>query len=497
MPQAKGHTRRSLEDFAEIASDWFWETDADHCFVFLSARVEEVLQVPRSIIIGTRRDSLTPERIDNEKWEAHLADLANLRPFRNFEYSFTRPKDGALLWLRVSGQPYFAEDGSFQGYRGVGADITGERSAIAILKETNAALAARNEELKDMRRALERSEHEDNLTGMLNRFAFETDLSEALLHSNALLVLLHIDIDRFKWINDSLGHTAGDNVLIATAERIRQVASGLGPVYRVGGNEFMVVLAEDATIERARWIGDTIVETMQEPIRVEAQKISLSVSIGIASGEGGQFSAHDLITHADIALSFAKQEGRGTVREVTENLLTDIAAKRQLASDLPEAIANGQIVPFFQPQIAAETGCIVGAEALARWQHPDLGLLAPAAFLSIASDLGLLPAIDKSMLQQALAFVHRAKRDGVLLPSVSVNLSAGRLMDPQLANDIEIFWTDRTCRLSIELLETISLDDFNQDVMVKDNLRRLRELGVKIETDDFGSARASITSLLN
>lgn len=497
MSQEIPHNRRSLEDFAEIASDWFWETDAAHRFTFLSGRVEDTLQIDRKSILGRRRDDLTSAQVNPEDFAAHLSDLEAHRPFRSFEYCFTRPTDKKQLWLRVSGQPLFDARGAFLGYRGVGADITAEREAMEVLKKTNAALAARNAELKDTQRALERSEDGDTLTGMLNRAVFEADLKEALEQTSALIVIVYIDLDRFKWINDSLGHTAGDHVLTISAERIRRIASGLGPVYRVGGNEFTVLLADNATLERAYWIGDAVLEALRAPITVEAQKVAISASIGIASGHGGEMSAGELISNADIAMSFAKLDGRGTVREITPELLNDIAAKRQLAIDLPEALADGRIVPFFQPQIAAQSEAVVGAEVLARWDHPEHGIMAPAAFLPVAAELQLLPAIDHSMLTQALAFVETAQKAGLWLPSISVNLSAGRLMDPKLPDDIASCWTNRQCQLSIELLETISFDEFDRNPVVTDNLRRLRDMGVKIEIDDFGSARASITSLLH
>lgn len=488
---------RRLEDFAEIASDWFWESNEEHRFTFFSGRIKTVLQLDPRDLLGVQRTDLAHQRDRDSNWQAHLSDLDAKRPFKNFEYSILRPTDGVEKRLRISGKPCFDADNNFVGYRGTGNDITAEHEAIEKLKQSNAALALRNEELIDMRRALERSINEDFLTRLLNRAAFERDVDEALGVPDNQVILLHIDLDRFKWINDSLGYPAGDCVLTTVADRLRHIASGVGPVYRVGGNEFQIVLADNADMTAARWIADSILEIMEAPIALGSQEVSVGASVGIAFGIGRDLTTRQLISNADIALHTAKSSGRGCVRELTPDLHAEIAARRHLASELPRAIEDSQIIPFYQPQIHARTGQVIGAEALARWQHPKLGLLPPAAFLDIAAELGLLAAIDRSMMKQALQFSSEIAARGANLPAVSVNLSAGRLIDPLLVKDIESCWTDRSCVLAIELLETISFDELQEDTVVNNNLMQLRKMGVQIETDDFGSGRASITSLLN
>lgn len=497
MAAASDNHHRHLEDFAEIASDWFWESDKDHRFTYFSGRIQTVLQVAPDALIGTKRVELTHAASTDVNWTAHLTDLRQMRPFRSFEYSFRRPGDDAEIRLRVSGQPRFDQDGQFLGYRGTGSDITAEYVALNKLRQMNADLASRNTELVEMRRALERSITGDALTGLLNRAAFERDLDEALGVLDNQVILLHVDLDRFKWVNDSLGYPAGDTVLTTIADRLRRVASGAGPVYRVGGDEFQIILAENAGLETARWIADAILEAMHLPIPLGPHDTSVGASIGIASGKGRNMTLRQLIANADIALHDAKARGRGCVRELTPNMLSSVAARRHLASELPRAISELQIIPYFQPQVHARTGKVIGAEALARWNHPTQGVLAPGAFLDIAAELGLLSAIDRSMMQQALQFSSRMAAQGQYLPAISVNLSTGGLIDPNLVKDIDTFWVNRNCTLAIELLETISFDELQKDAVVSENLAGLRQMGVQIETDDFGSGRASITSLLH
>lgn len=496
MKKVDTNSFRKLEDFAEIASDWFWESDEEHKVSYLSGRIEAVLKVKIADVLGASRAKLPGVLHSSELWEGHFADLAAHRPFKNFEYSFIRPSDNQELWLRVSGRPVFNSSGEFIGYRGIGHDITEERETVQRLKEINATLAERNREMADVRRALERSANEDSLTGLLNRRAFERDIAEALDVPGNIVVLLHIDLDRFKWVNDTLGHPAGDTVLITAAQRLRHIAGGIGPVYRVGGDEFLVVLADNAEIETARWVGDAILEIMDKPIPLDRQTTSVGASIGIASGIGGMISLQQLVADADIALYQAKKDGRRCARELTPDMLQTVAAKRKLATEIAHAIRNDEIIPFFQPQLHAETNTIVGAEALARWQHPELGLLSPAAFLDVATEIGVVADIDRSMMLKALRLADRAWDDGLKLASISINLSAGRLRDPHLVDDVNASWTNRSYGLTIELLETISFDELRRETVVTDNLDQLRAMGVQIDVDDFGSGRASITSLL-
>lgn len=487
---------RNLEDFAGIASDWFWETDSEHRFTYFSSRMEEVTRVPIHVLIGRRRDSIPESGLDDPKWAAHIADLNARRPFRNFEYVMQRAHDNSPLWVRVSGQPLFDDTGDFLGYRGTGHDVTTEMETLQRLEASNRALEDRNRELDDARRAIERTAYADTLTGLPNRRCFERDLGEALGAASGTVGLLHVDLDRFKSVNDTLGHPAGDTVLKAAADRISVVAGADGRVYRVGGDEFLVILANAANADKANWIGDGIVEAMSAPIDFNNQRANVGASVGIALAECGDITPRRLVAHADVALYQVKRSGRNGVCQITAEMRDKMEEHRRLAADLPIALEKREFVPFFQPQVNIVDGTVVGAEALARWQHPELGILSPAAFLHIASELGLVAQIDRLILAEALAMVERLSAKGIRLPSISVNISEARLLDSSLVRDIERLWINRSCKLSIELLETIYFDDASLGDHFDACLRHLRDMGVGIETDDFGSGRASITGLL-
>ncbi|MEL6840030.1 MAG: EAL domain-containing protein [Pseudomonadota bacterium] len=490
------HKYRSLEDFASIATEWFWETDAAHRFTYFSDRLEEETKVPPSKFLGRRRDTIPEDSVDDPKWIKHLEDLNAHRPFRNFEYVIRRPTDHAPLWVRVSGQPLFDDDGAFMGYRGSAHNVTDEMIALKSLEASHAALEERNKELDEARKALERAAFSDPLTELPNRRAFARDLKAALDQPTSQVGLLHVDLDRFKWVNDTLGHPAGDAVLVCAAARIRNVVTETGAVYRVGGDEFMIILTHDVTEELANWLGDAIVDAMFEPIEHDQQRASVGASVGIAFGEPGRFTAAQLIANADVALYEAKRSGRNTVRQITPCMQERMQAHRSLVAEIPRALENGEFIPFFQPQVDIRTGAVVGAEALARWHHPEHGILPPGAFLNAAAELGQVAAIDHIMLEQALAAAERINQHRLILPSVSVNISAARLMDPHLTLDVARLWRDRRCKLCIELLETIYFEEPQDVAQFTENLQELRDMGVRIETDDFGSGRASITGLL-
>jgi diguanylate cyclase (GGDEF)-like protein/PAS domain S-box-containing protein len=488
-------TFRNLEDFAGIASDWFWETDQAHRFTYFSSRMEEVTHLRTADILGHRRDKLAADT-DDPAWQTHLNDLMMHRPFRNFEYRVLRPCDGSELWLRVAGQPLFDSAGRFTGYRGTGHDITREKMAMLQLEQMNAALATRNRQLDEARHALEQAAFQDSLTGLPNRRAFELALGRVLAGPAQPIALLQLDLDRFKWVNDTLGHPCGDIVLTAAAARISTTVGDRGTVYRIGGDEFVILLTRDVTPEAASWTGAAVVDVLAEPFDLDQRCVNIGASVGVALGQAGLHDAAHMVVNADVALYEAKRNGRNRVCQISPQIERRMQTRRKLAAAIPAALAQGDFVAYFQPQADTFSGDIVGAEALVRWQHPERGLLQPAAFLDLAAELGLMADLDRLMLRHALDAADRLRDQGLALPSISVNISAARLIDPRLPDDVARFWTDRSCALSIELLETIYFDDRRENVQISTNLRKLRELGVEIYTDDFGSGRASITGLL-
>ncbi|MEM1371686.1 MAG: EAL domain-containing protein [Pseudomonadota bacterium] len=486
---------RMQSECAGTSSDWFWETDRDHRYCYLSIKLGRSVNIDSQLLMGRSRLEIALGDPSSPKWAAHLSDLRKHRPFNNFEYHVVQA-DGRIAWVSASGEPFFDRTGRFLGYRGTGHDITNEKLAIAQLEAANAALLTRNKQLDDAHKALERSVYEDTLTDAHNRRAFERDLQAVLAEANQQVGLLHIDLDRFKWVNDTLGHPAGDIVLQTAANRIGTAALELGTTYRVGGDEFMVILRDAASLDVATSLGHRITEAMSAPIRLDRGTVRVGACVGVAVENSKDVNDRGLISQADAALYEAKARGHNTVCAATQNLRRRIQEHRWIAADLPRAIERDELVPYFQPQIDLVTGDIIGVETLVRWQHPHRGIIHPQNFLGVATELALCNEIDRIMLKKGLATVDRLAASGLPLPSLSVNTSQARLVDPRLISDIGCYWTNLDCNLSLELLETISFDQCCDRIQLEHNLERLRSMGVRIETDDFGSARASITGLL-
>jgi EAL domain-containing protein (putative c-di-GMP-specific phosphodiesterase class I) len=265
-------------------------------------------------------------------------------------------------------------------------------------------------------------------------------------------------------------------------------------VARIGGDEFVVIVcaANDEQPPLAD-LADRIIAKMRQPVPYEGHECRFGVSVGIASEAGAEIDTLRLLVNADIALYRAKSRGRNRYEFFTEALQAEVVRTKRVADEILHGLENNQFVPHYQPQFDAHTLEIVGVEALARWQHPSEGILAPAVFLDVADDLSVVPVIDRMILEQSLAQFHAWAAAGLGVPRISVNVSARRLQDEQLIaglKDLDI----RPGTVSFELVESIFLDETDDIVMW--NIDQIKELGIGVEIDDFGTGYASIVSLL-
>ncbi len=334
----------------------------------------------------------------------------------------------------------------------------------------------------------------DSLTGLPNR----RHLDNALLRFKSgskqgqSLTLLHIDLDRFKQINDTKGHAAGDAVLVQTALLLRTQFRNSDLVARIGGDEFVVLLSPSPDRRILQSMVERVIQVSIQPIDWQGQECRCGVSIGIAES-AGDIDPKQLLINADIALYRAKRSGRNCSVHFTGSLQAEVIANKQCADDLLNALERKEFVPFYQPIFNAKTRDIAGVEALARWRHPTRGLLAPDKFLNVASELGAVDAIDRTILEQALADLKQWDADGLNIPKVSVNVSARRLGNETLIESLNSL-AIQPGRVSFELLESIFLDD--GDDLNTVNIDAIKNLGIGIDIDDFGTGHASIVSLL-
>ena len=345
------------------------------------------------------------------------------------------------------------------------------------------------------RREAEEQAIHDALTGLPNRAQVLSHLEGLLLRGNATACsVLFIDLDQFKVINDAHGHAVGDHLLIALATRLRQLVAPDHLVGRLGGDEFLVVLAEadPAAVEQ---LSQRLIAGLMEPLVVQGIRLLSGASVGIATFAPGE-TAERLIENADMAMYRAKQQGRGRFCFYDVGMRLDAHRRAKLEADLHLAIANGGIACHLQPIVSLQPGRpLVGFEALARWHHPVYGTLPPREFVPLAEELGLIVAIDALVLEQACGLMADWIRSGHGDLHISVHVSGRSFQDPDLANRVAAVLARTGMpvgNLYLEITETLLVDDIN---VTMQTVKALNQLGLRLVVDDFGTGYSSLRYL--
>ena len=355
------------------------------------------------------------------------------------------------------------------------------------------------DQLRQLERKLTHQATHDALTGLANRTLFTESVTEALANASAdgsTVAVLFIDLDDFKTVNDSLGHAAGDDLLVILGRRLGHALPRGGLAARLGGDEFAVVLREASDAHDAHHVAHVLLEAVSAPVSLVGRSVPVNASIGVAVAARGQTTA-EVLRNADTAMYAAKGRGKHCVAMFEASLHEAAVHRYNLTFELNRAITNREFVVHYQPIIDLARGTVVGAEALVRWEHPTLGLLMPGAFIPIAEESGAIMAIGRVVLDEVcryLTTVEPTASDGSPL-YVSVNLSARDLMESALPGDIRrTLDTYRVppSQLVFEVTEGLMITD--PEVAVT-SLRKLKELGVRIALDDFGTGYSSLSQL--
>ncbi len=372
----------------------------------------------------------------------------------------------------------------------------GRTIEVAVSREADGSCVALHEDVTEQRRAHSHIEHQarhDPLTGLPHRAALVEELQRQLARGarGGEAALLCLDLDRFKPVNDSLGHAAGDEVLRVVAARLRQCVRQSDLVARLGGDEFAVVQAGVDQPVASTALARRIVAALAQPIDIDGHPVHIGSSIGIAVAPFDGADPDRLLRSADLALYRAKEDGRGTFRYFEPEMDARVQARRGLEADLRRALDAGEFELAYQPQVALDGRRVSGVEALLRWRHPARGGVSPADFIPLAEETGLIVPIGRWVLQRACA-------DACAWPAdvrVAVNVSAVQLRRGSLLQDVEAALADSGLppqRLEIEITESAMLHD-TQGVI--GTLAALRALGVQVAMDDFGTGYSSLSYL--
>ncbi|AZO30087.1 EAL domain-containing protein [Mesorhizobium sp. M1B.F.Ca.ET.045.04.1.1] len=369
--------------------------------------------------------------------------------------------------------------------------------ALFIFRPMSKAILRKTHELVDARNSMAFIAVHDGLTGLHNR-TFLTDHFDTLIKGaqrrRERLAVIQFDLDRFKQINDTLGHAAGDYVLVVTAQRMRDSCRASDLCARLGGDEFVMILNGAGSTEDIHALAKRILGEINEPIIFQGTTIMPGASAGIAVYPIDADNAQDLLVHADLALYSAKKLGGGSFSFFSEELRRELDYRKQLEQDIRTAIAEKTFEVYFQPQVSLTSGKISGIEALVRWKHAARGMISPGEFIPVAEKCGFMPDIGRIVITKAINEAAEWDRAGIDFGRIAVNVSGTELREPDF--DQFLFGTLERAglapqKLSLEIVESVILDDEKTGIAAK--LRHIRAAGVHLELDDFGTGYASLS----
>ncbi|MEK6638889.1 MAG: EAL domain-containing protein [Pseudomonadota bacterium] len=462
-----------LREYEDSGGDWMWQTDASRCLTHVSPRFAIALGVePQALETKPLLQILAGDAWEAGNFSAGLRDLSEKFKNRESFSDLVLPVQiaGNTHWWELSASPRFDDNGSFVGFRGVGSDVTeAYRSADKI----------------------NRMARFDTLTGLPNRMLINETLGEAMAESDRWRTrcgFMMIDLDRFKAVNDTLGHPIGDRLLTRVSERLRSVMSDNELCGRLGGDEFAVVVKDANDPQRMPRLAQSIIDTLSQPYEVDQYTIYIGASIGTAIGPRDGRSVEMLIRSADLALYKSKDQGGGVFNSYEPQFHAHAEERRVIEIALRKALERNEFELNYQPVVNAQSGTIESFEALLRWNNPDLGSVSPAKFIPIAEEARLIGPIGEWVLRTACAEAAR-------WPStirVAVNVSAEQLHDAQFATTVVSALSHAGLpphRLELEVTESVFMREGTKAIGV---LEKILALGVRLALDDFGTGYSSL-----
>lgn len=467
--RAQNRARDILSDYEDAGQGWFWETDRRAQLTYVSDTVARVLGTDGDELMGRPLISLFDLADASEASERTLLfHLSTRSAFK--ELPVRAAVAGDERWWSISGRPIYDSFNNFIGFRGAGTDLT---------------------ERKRGQEEVSRLANFDSLTSLSNRFKITRELEKILASqqlANRACAIFLLDLDRFKQVNDTMGHPAGDALLKMVAQRLERAVGKLGQVGRLGGDEFKVVIPGRQTKQMLGELANEVIHSLSQPYAIDSQRVIIGASIGIAIAPQDGDNSDDLVRNGDLALYAAKDGGRGRFHFYSDDLHAEAEARAQLEEDLRDAITKGDLQLFYQPIVSTATEQITGFEALLRWQHPVKGWIPPDRFIGTAEDTGMIIQLGEWALRTACA-------DLASMPEsvrVAVNVSPLQFSSPHLPAVVTQAIAQagiRPDQLELEITESVFLsDDEGTDAMFK----ALKGIGVRLALDDFGTGYSSL-----
>jgi len=449
---------------------WTMDFVSDGCLELTGYRADEL----------TRSDGIKYTRLiePGDLAAVHAQTMAALRARTRYtlEYRIVT-REGEVKWVWDNGVGVYDASGKVEQIEGFIADITA---------------------VKRYREQLEHQAHHDALTGLVNRGLLRERLQQAIAQAERqqrMLALMFIDLDDFKLINDSMGHSVGDELLKLAAHRLQACVREEDTVARLGGDEFVLLLVDQEDERSVHHAVERLLESTAQPYRVLGKEFILTCSVGIAMFPGDGRDAETLLKHADAAMYRAKAVGRNAHHFFTEEINTQISERLAVERDMRRALQNGEFVVHYQPKVALRSGVMIGAEALVRWNHPEKGMIAPMRFISIAEDTGLIVPLGDWVLRESARQAKAWRDAGLEFDCLSVNLSARQFKQRDLVQQVAdaLASTGLPARcLDLELTESLMMENVEVNMQC---LQALKALGLQLSLDDFGTGYSSLSYL--
>ncbi len=463
---------RLLQNYEESGRGWFWATNAEGRLTYISETVAARLGKSGDGLAGTPLVELFDGSAGESERQRSLPFLLT-RQSKIDELPLRAALEEEECWWAVSGRPFYSEGGQFQGYRGSGTDITAQRRSA----EDASRLALY-----------------DSLTGLANRHhiskKLETTLAAFSQQDRSCAVML-LDLDRFKQVNDTLGHPAGDELLKQVAQRLLKIVGDKEMVSRLGGDEFQIILPDKDDRGELGDLAGEIIASLSQPYSVDGSRCIIGASVGVAISPFDGTKSGDLIRNADLALYAAKGNGRGRFRFYSQDLHQAAEDRRVLEEDLRDALVRNEMHLAYQPVVNAKSNVVTGVEALLRWNHPERGPISPAVFIPIAEESNLILSIGEWVLRTACA-------DAATWPGdmrVAVNVSPIQFANEGLPKLVMHALASSGLppeRLELEITESVFLGDSSETNRM---FEALKGVGVRLALDDFGTGYSSLSYL--